>query len=166
MKSYCNDCNEFTKAWKRCRTVTNLCEKCHQDTLRMLIRFIQVKTSEGTENASNPEFRKYSFHPKIRYHLADGRVFYAWIQVFNHQNEGEKLANFFIFNTREVAIFDNIALDTYQRTDNQKTELKISDSGELSYRGKYDYSVFQKALNNFEILDELQEDEKKWKKLI
>ncbi len=101
-------------------------------------------------NGNAHRIRKYSFHPKIRYHLTDGRVFYAWIQVFNQQDEEEK--------------FDNLNLPTYQVHDNQKTQLRILDNVEVLYRGDYDYSVFQEALNNFEILDDLQEDEKNWKK--
>lgn len=157
MKCYCNACQDYTNALKRNKVVTNLCEKCQGDTLRMLIRFIQVKTSEGKPLA-NSTIKDYSFHPKIRYHLADGRVYYAWIQIWDEDN-----INFFIFHTSEVDSFDNIQLPSYQTTDNQQTHLKISKDGKISYGGKYDYSVFERGRNNFQIFDELKEDEKNWK---
>ncbi len=157
MKCYCNKCNKYTNALKKGKLVTNLCEICGEDTLRMLIRFIQVKTSEGAVVQSSSEIRDFSFHPKIRYHLADGRVFYAWIQVWDDDN-----VNFYIFHTSEVEKFDNIELTSYQVTDNQQTHLKISKEGKVHNRSKYDYSVFERALNNFEVFDELKDDEKVW----
>ena len=66
MKSYCENCKDFKNAWTREGTyinrkgvektdtaVTQLCETCEQDSLKMLVRFIQVKTSEGIE--ANPK---------------------------------------------------------------------------------------------------------------
>ena len=55
LKSYCESCNAFKNAWTReqgykqgtRKTVTPLCETCHQDSLKMLVRFIQVKTIGG-----------------------------------------------------------------------------------------------------------------------
>ena len=83
-----------------------------------LIRFIQVKTSEGVEKETTKlgeETKKYSFHPKIRYHLADSRVFYAWIQVWEDTHD----INYYIFKTEDVERFDDLEL-TYQITDNRK----------------------------------------------
>lgn len=167
MKSYCHFCDDYTNAWQREQTfrgskrtaVTNLCERCHQDSLRMLVRFIQVKTSEGVKR-SDPEQRTYSFHPKIRYHLADGRVFYAWIQVWDEDN-----VNFFIFHTDDVERFDDIELPSYQITDNQKLNIHIRRDGTVTNRTRTqgrDYSTFSDALDNFEILEILREDEEDW----
>ena len=119
----------------------------------MLVRFIQVKTSEGINERttkSGEEVKNYSFHPKIRYHLADSRVFYAWIQVWDEDN-----VNFYIFKTEEVERFDNMTLPTYQITDNQKTELPIDKAGNvLKNSTKYDYRAFDEFLNNFDCLEE------------
>ena len=60
MKSYCENCKDFKEALtrrqhytgKNRKAVTQLCETCEQDSLKMLVRFIQVKTSEGIE--ANP----------------------------------------------------------------------------------------------------------------
>ena len=166
LKSYCESCKTFRKALtregtykgKKANAVTPLCEKCEQDSLKMLIRFIQVKTSEGIDKKttkSGEETKKFSFHPKIRYHLADSRVFYVWIQVWD---EDKDEVNYFIFNTSEVEHFDDLTLDTYQITDNQKTELPINKEGEVIKKGrKYNYSVFKNFLNNFECLEELMD---------
>lgn len=126
----------------------------------MLVRFIQVKTSEGVDEGRDEE-RTYSFHPKIRYHLADGRVFYAWVQVWDKDN-----VNFYIFPTSDVERFDNIQLPTYQIHDNQKTSLRIDKKGNVLTRPRLkdrDYSVFSDALNNFDTLEELKQDEKDWR---
>ena len=170
LKSYCENCGAFKKALtreqyykgKNRKTVTPLCDTCHQDSLKMLVRFIQVKTSEGVPQKttkSGKEKKKYSFHPKIRYHLADSRVFYVWIQVWDRDTHD---INFYIFKTADVERFDNLQLDTYQVTDNQKTELPINKAGEVLKKArtlkdgnKYDYNVFKDFLNNFDCLEEL-----------
>ncbi|MCY3628117.1 MAG: hypothetical protein F4039_05870 [Gammaproteobacteria bacterium] len=161
MRSYCHKCEQFVNALhrqdrydgKRRNVVTNLCDLCQKDSLQMLVRFVQVKTSEGIP--VNAELKRYSFHPKLRYHLADGRVFYVWIQIWD-----ENTVNYFIFNTSEVAKFDDMSLDTYQVTDNQKTELPILKDGVVLKKGrKYNYLVFEGFRNNFELFDEIIEDE-------
>ena len=170
LKSYCENCDEFKNALTRegvyngnkAKTVTNLCETCEQDNLKMLVRFIQVKTSEGIEPETKKKpktpVKSFSFHPKIRYHLADSRVFYVWIQVWDKDN-----VNYFIFHTSKVPLFDNMNLATYQITDNQKTELPITQSGKVTKKGrKYNYTVFDDYLNNFESLEELIEGDS-WK---
>ncbi len=166
MKCYCDRCKDFTTSLRRkaeyrgrnTNVVTNLCEKCGADSIRMLVRFIQVKTSEGVDKG-NPAERTYSFHPKIRYHLADGRVFYVWIQVWNKDK-----VNYYIFKTEDVEKFDNISLDTYQMTDNQKTNLRIDPDGKVLTRSKYNTAeVFQEFLNNFDVFDELIEGDDEWK---
>lgn len=167
MKSYCYVCNDYTNALQREQTyrgvkrkaVTNLCERCNEDSLRMLVRFIQVKTSEGVEH-SQQDRRTYSFHPKIRYHLADGRVFYAWIQVWD-----DETVHFFIFHTDDVERFDDIQLASYQITDNQKLNIHIKADGTVTNQSRSqgrDYSVFNDALDNFAILEALRDDEEDW----
>lgn len=161
MKTYCDRCKAFRSAWKReaqykgrkATAVTNLCEACHEDSLRIVERFIQVKSSEGVPGKRDDE-RTYSFHPKIRYHLADGRVFYVWIQAWNESD-----VNFYVFKTSDVERFDNIELDTYQVTDNQKTNLRINRDGEvLTKSAKYGTAeAFKEFHNNFDIFDELVE---------
>ena len=163
LKSYCENCksfknaltrNEVYKGQKR-KAVTPLCETCEQDSLKMLVRFIQVKTSEGVDanrTKSGEETKKFSFHPKIRYHLKDSRVFYAWIQVWDKDTHD---INYYIFKTSDVALFDNLELPTYQITDNQKTELRITKDGKVLKRSKkYNYDAFEKFKNNFDCLEE------------
>lgn len=161
LRSYCENCDGFREAWTReqiykgekKQTVTQLCKECKQDSLKMFVRFIQVKTSDGINERttkSGEEIKNYSFHPKIRYHLADERVFYAWIQVWDEDN-----VNFYIFKTEEVKRFDDMTLDTYQVTDNQKTELPIDKAGNVLKKStKYDYRAFDEFLNNFDCLEE------------
>ena len=177
MKSYCENCKDFKEALtrrqhytgKNRKAVTQLCETCEQDSLKMLVRFIQVKTSEGIEAnpRSGEEIKRYSFHPKIGYHLADSRVFYAWIQVWDADTHD---INYFIFKTEDVELFDNLDLPVYQIIDEQKTELPITKEGKVVKQGRtlsngktYDYSVFEKFLNNFECLEVLITDGDSWK---
>ena len=177
LKSYCENCKDFKNALtrqqyykgKNRKAVTPLCETCEQDSLKMLIRFIQVKTSEGVPakpTKSGEEKKKYSFHPKIRYHLKDSRVFYAWIQVWDKDTHD---INYYIFKTSDVEFFDNLELPVYQIIDEQKTELPITKEGKVVKRGRtlqngkrYDYSVFEKFLNNFDCLEEQIEGDS-WK---
>lgn len=167
LKSYCENCQTFKNAWtregtfinrkgeeKKDTTVTPLCETCHQDSLKMLIRFIQVKTSEGIPSKATKlgdVDKRYSFHAKIRYHLADSRVFYAWIQVWDEDN-----VNYYIFKTEDVSLFDDLQIASYQITDNQKTTLRINREGKVLNQGKkYDYRAFDDFHNNFECLEEI-----------
>ncbi len=171
LKSYCESCKAFKNAWTReqpygkgtRKTVTPLCETCKQDSLKMLVRFIQAKTSEGIEKKTakpGEEVKHFSFHPKIRYHLVDSRVFYTWIQVWDQDTHD---INYYIFKTSDVERFDDLQLDTYQVTDNQKTELPINKAGKvLKKSSKYDYSAFDDFLNNFDCLEELTEGDS-WK---
>ena len=177
LKSYCENCKDFKNALtrqqyykgKNRKAVTPLCETCEQDSLKILIRFIQVKTSEGVPakpTKSGEEKKKYSFHPKIRYHLKDSRVFYAWIQVWDKDTHD---INYYIFKTSDVEFFDNLELPVYQIIDEQKTELPITKEGKVVKKGRtlqngkrYDYSVFEKFLNNFDCLEEQIEGDS-WK---
>ena len=170
-KSYCEICKDFKDAWtrpghyngKKHNAVTPLCETCKKDSLKMLIRFIQVKTSEGTEiyKKSGEKVKDFSFHPKIGYNLKDSRVFYAWIQVWD-RNKHE--VNYYIFKTKDVELFDNVKLPVYQITDEQKTTLPINKEGSVIKKGKkYNYSVFEKFHNNFKCLEELITEGDSWK---
>ena len=91
--------------------------------------------------------KKYSFHPKIR------------IEYFTREQVWDKDThdiNYYIFKTEDVERFDDLELDTYQVTDNQKTELPINKAGEIVKKGrKYDYSSFKEFLNNFDCLEKL-----------
>ncbi len=83
-------------------------------------------------------------------------IFYVWIAIFDGTRE--KICHFYIFNTKDVQKFDNIYLDTYQVTDNQKTELTIRKDGVVLKKGStrtgYDYSIFNtKFYNNFNSLE-------------
>ena len=82
-------------------------------------------------------------------------VFYVWIAVFT-DSRGEKKCYYYIFNTKDVMKFDNIQLDTYQVTDNQKTTLRIRESdGVILNKGKlYNYSCFNdNFFYNFDCLE-------------
>ena len=76
---------------------------------------------------------------------------------------GWQIYNYYIFNTSDVEHFDNLELDTYQITDNQKTTLRINKRGKVLNRGRtYDFSVFEDFHNNFDCLEELIEGDS-WK---
>ncbi len=158
-KYWCPKCQKYSNQYIRYKTykgtkkkcVTNLCEHCKETELQVVSRYLQVKTSEGIET-SQDNIRKFSFHPKIRYDMGND-VFYVWIAVFN--NKFDKTCHFYIFNTKDVSRFDNIELDTYQITDNQKTTLTINAEGAVLSSGRvYDYSCFNdRFYMNFSALE-------------
>ena len=161
-KYWCPKCKKYSNQYirkdtynnKACKCVTNLCEHCKETELEVISRYLQVKTSEGIEYKNDSKHRKFSFHPKIRYDMGKD-VFYVWIAVFNEKN-GEKKCHYYIFNTKDVPLFDNINLDTYQKTDNQKTTLKIRKvDGAVVNKGKiYSYKCFNdKFYHNFNCLE-------------
>lgn len=161
-KYYCPVCKKYSNQYirytnrnnKKIKCVTNLCEHCKKTELQVISRYLQVKTSEGIAT-DKEDVRKFSFHPKIRYNMGS-EVFYVWIAIF--EGNKEKICHFYILNTKDVEKFDNIQLDTYQITDNQKTELPIKKNGVVLKKGAtstgYDYSVFNtKFYNNFGALE-------------
>lgn len=165
MKSYCMHCNDYkdahvhTEQYKgsKRKCVTNLCAECKKNTLKMIVRFIQVKTSEGNHGGDLGEIDNFSFHPKIRYHISDYRMFYVWIAARDENN-----VHFYVFKPEDVKRFDNLDLDTYQITDNQKTTLRIDVNGKVHNKGKVvpgrrvnDYGVFGKFHNNFDVFEEV-----------
>lgn len=167
-KYYCPVCKKYSNQYirytnrndKKVKCVTNLCEHCQETELEVISRYLQVKTSEGIKT-ENEDVRKFSFHPKIRYNMGN-EVFYVWIAIFDDTKE--KKCHFYILNTKDVEKFDNIKLDTYQITDNQKTELPIRRDGAVLKKGAtstgYDYSVFNtRFYNDFGALEiELKND--------
>ena len=61
-KYYCVKCKKFVNQYirneeynkKKCKCVTNLCEKCKEnDTLKIITKYLQVKTSEGIKKTIN-----------------------------------------------------------------------------------------------------------------
>ena len=126
--------------------------------LRMAVRFVQVKTSEGIPRKGHG--RSYSFHAKLRSN-ADPRAFYAWIALTPQKSEEKLTPQFYIFHHTEVARFDDLSLDSYQKTDNQKTTLHINSKGKVLNQGRiHDFSCFKEFHDNFEKLEELfDEDE-------
>ncbi len=155
-KYYCPVCKKYSNQYirytvrndKKVKCVTNLCEHCQETELEVISRYLQVKTSEGIKTEKE-DVRKFSFHPKIRYNMGN-EVFYVWIAIFDDTKE--KKCHFYILNTKDVEKFDNIKLDTYQITDNQKTELPIRTDGVVLKKGTastgYDYSVFNTRFYN------------------
>lgn len=150
-KYYCSKCKKYSNQYirykdykgKTRKCVTNLCEHCKETELEVISRYLQVKTSEGenTKEENGIESKEFSFHPKIRYDMGK-EIFYIWIAVFD-KPRFEKRCHFYIFNTKDVSKFDNINLDTYQITDNQKTTLKIDENGVVLNKGRlYNFSCF------------------------
>jgi hypothetical protein len=126
--------------------------------LIIVTKYLQVKTSEGICISENKDIRDFSFHPKIRYDI-DKDVYYVWMAVFADSFDGESQINnakthFYIFNTKDVSQFDDISIDAYQITDNQKTTLRIDFDGNVLNRGiKYSYNCFKNFHNNFAVLE-------------
>lgn len=161
-KYYCSICNKYSNQNIRStigneemvNCVTNLCEHCNETELKVVSRYLIVEIQEGIKTGKD-NIRKFSFHPKIRYNMGE-EVFYVWIAIFD--DTAEKKCHFYILNTKDVVKFDNISLDTYQVTDNQKTELPIRSDGVVLKKGStttgYDYSVFNSRFyNDFNALE-------------
>ena len=146
MRLYCRKCKKFSAPEKRAKGrhsfPTNLCESCKTDSLSYVCRFIQVKSSEGVAaGGDDDDRRRFSFHAKLRSNI-DARAFYAWIATYQI-GKGKEGAHFYIFHHSDINKFDNLNLDSYQKTDNQKTTLTISSDGRVLNRGqKYDYNCF------------------------
>lgn len=75
----------------------------------------------------------------------------VWIAVVDKTN-----LHYYIFNTKDVSKFDDINIDTYQITDNQKTTLRIDEKGNVLNKGKkYNYSCFKDFHNHFKCLEKI-----------
>ncbi|CAJ2377663.1 MAG: conserved hypothetical protein [Arenicellales bacterium IbO2] len=144
---YCTKCKDFSGLEKRAKGKgafpTDLCQKCKTKSLRFVFRLIQVKASEGVDPSGPDDARKFSFHAKLRSNV-DDRAFYAWIAIFKQGPKKRPKSHFFIFHHKDIERFDDLELDSYQKTDNQKTTLRISPDGTVKNRSLkgYDYDAF------------------------
>ena len=147
---YCNHCNKYSKLKRRKEGrkefPVDLCYCCEKkDVLDFKVRFIQIKTSEGIKG-SNKNERKYSFHAKLRSNVGDNS-YYVWIAIFKYRNK--KIPHYYIFKHGEINKFDNLSLDSYQKTDNQKTTLRIDKNGSVLNKGtKHSYDCFNNDFHN------------------
>lgn len=140
---YCRFCKEFSTLQKKHNGskvfLTNRCATCDRIELKFIVRFLQVKTSEGIKSKSKG-IRQYSFHAKLRNNV-DDRAFYVWIALVGERRQ--RMAHYYVFGHEEISKFDNLELASYQVTDNQKTTLSIREDGLVTKKGKiYDYSCF------------------------
>lgn len=161
---YCQKCKKFSSQEKRQKEnrtgkklsttfPTNLCSDCKTDSLSFVCRFIQVKTSEG-EKLKN--MRKYSFHAKLRSNV-DSRTFYTWIALKQKSRKNGFTPFFYIFHHSDINRFDNLNLRSYEKTDNQKIELRIDGKGNILNQGrKYNFSCFNSEFkDNFKVFDKI-----------
>ena len=178
-KYWCSTCKEFSNLEKRPKEKqdgslaggqfpTNCCEICKNPSLKVKVRFVQVKTSEGIEvpgnQRSNPTMRAtrdyidviraYSFHAKLRSNI-DKRSFYAWIALIPVADKLEP--HYYIFHHKEIDRFDDLTLPSYQKTDNQKITLRIDSKGNVrNQRGpKHDFSCFKEFHNKLDRFEQL-----------
>lgn len=150
---YCVHCKAYTTLRKNAPhpAITNRCNKCGKAEVRNVVRFIQVKTSDGIEKRNGN--RHFSFHAKLRHHV-DPRTFYVWIAVHPGERIDKRTLCYYVFHHGDVSKFDNLELDSYQKTDNQKTTLRISPECKVKNRGRiHSYGCFDGFLDNFAVLD-------------
>lgn len=159
-KYWCGNCDKYAEIERRKKTKgsgefpTDRCSVCLKPSLEFVVRFVQVKTSEGIPRDSSLNRRTYSFHAKLRSNI-DPRSFYVWIALIPSDNK-ELKPHFYIFHHTDINKFDNLDLESYQGTDNQKTSLHIDENGLVLNKGRmYDFTCFNNNFyNNFEKLDE------------
>ena len=153
---WCNNCTVYSEPEKRPKPKsgffpTDRCKRCGKLKLRYVLRFIQVKTSEGIETKKS-NIKAYSFHAKLRSNI-DPRSFYAWIAMI--PKNGILVPHYYIFHHKEISKFDDLSLPSYQETDNQKIALRIDDEGNVLNQGrKHNYSCFDEFHNNFDKLNQ------------
>ena len=156
-KYWCTHCKKYAEIEKRKKTKgefpTDCCAKCLKPKLIFIMRFIQVKTSEGI-SAKRSNKRSYSFHAKLRSNI-DPRAFYAWIALVPTDDPNIVEPHFYIFHHTEIGKFDNLDLPSYQKTDNQKTTLHIDGTGKITNKGrKHSFDCFNDEFyDNFDKLD-------------
>ena len=81
---------------------------------------------------------------KTKKNLIEKDLYCIWIFIRNYNNPKKPIkCDFFVFEGFEIAKIDNINLDCYQITDNQKISLKIDDEGNIKTKGVW------KQLNHF-----------------
>ena len=164
---YCTNCQEFSQLQKRPSGSiskisglfpTDRCHKCHQKTIKFIVRFLQIKTSRGILKTIR-NAKSYSFHAKLRSNV-DDRSFYVWIALIGEKKE--TVAHYYVFHHKEISKFDDLNLDSYQKTDNQKTTLHIDRSGKVLNKGrKHGYSCFNDDFyDNFDKLDKLLDEDR------
>ncbi|MCZ0931813.1 MAG: hypothetical protein OXJ52_01500 [Oligoflexia bacterium] len=140
---YCLKCKKYTELYikktsykgknrkteiRKCRT--NLCNSCQTNEVEIRTKFIQVKSSAG----NNKEV--FHFHPKLSHDIKN--IFCVWIFIKNADNKTKPIkCNFFIFEGELIKEIDNINLDSYQITDNQKIGLKINGKGNITGKGNW-----------------------------
>lgn len=162
---YCKKCEKYSELFERKtrygrttrKTLTNLCKYCEQDKLINIVRFIQVKTSDGKWNNAGEEdaVGDFSFHAKLRHHV-DPRTFYVWIAVHPGERIDKRVLCYYVFHHSDVSKFDNIGLPSYQITDNQKTTLRIGSDCLVRNKGKiHSYDAFADFFENFDVLREV-----------
>ena len=139
------------------KAVTNLCNFCQSESLEIMVKFLQVKTSEGIDSKKEG-VKDYSFHANLKYH-ADYRTFYVWIAIIKGDKDNN-IPYYYIFRNDELKKFNNLDLDSYQKTDNQKLTLKIDKNARVLNKGRKSeenkYECFNNNfLNNFDKLEEL-----------
>ena len=183
---YCKHCKEYSglfdkpmrnknrkpilKSNKEKKTfISNLCKKCKKNELIFIVRYLQVKTSEGVpQKAKKPRYpgaKDYSFRAKLR-HNVDPRSFYLWVAIMeDEKQEGKKSEDrkpfFYIFRNDEINKFDDTSLPSYQYSDNQKTTLRIdTTNGKVLNKAKKEgrsYDFFNDPKEFFENFDKLEE---------
>ena len=156
---YCNNCGKFSKLESRNKIIggkqvaavfpADLCAHCLTNSLEVATRFIQAKTSAGVDRDATS--RSYSFHAKLRSNV-DDKAFYAWIALA--EKDGQYTPHFYFFHHREIRLFDDLTLPSYQETDNQKTTLHIDDEGLVLNKGRrHSFDCFNDDFhNNFDKL--------------
>lgn len=159
-KYYCTTCKKTTELYERktnnYKCLTDTCKHCQNKSVDIAVRFIQVKTSEGIPKDETT--RTYSFHAKLRSNIGKNS-YYCWIPI-TRNDKGHKKPHYFIFHHTEINKFDDLNLDCYQITDNQKTNLHIDRNGNVLNKGrKYSYDCFEEFYNNFDKLEPEDEDE-------
>lgn len=139
--------------------ISNLCKKCQKNELIFIVRYLQVKTSEGVpQKARNPRYpgaKEYSFHAKLR-HNVDPRSFYVWVAILDNRRP-----SFYVFRNDELNKFDDTSLPSYQDSDNQKTTLRIDTTdGQVLNEAKIEgrsYHFFNDTKEFFQNFDKLEE---------
>ena len=160
-KYFCKSCKKIShqkkikkggnNTGKNTQFPSNLCASCGEYKLKFLTRYIQVKTSEGKARKNG---RDYSFHAKLRSNIGE-YSYYTWIAVM--EENGKKLPHYYIFHHTEIAKFDDLNLDSYQKTDNQKTTLRIDKAGRVLNKARIQGRSFEcfndDFYNNFDKLE-------------
>lgn len=169
-KYYCKKCGQYSALEKRKKGKsgefpTNRCQECKKEKLILITRFLQVKASAGEQKAQDKAIWDYSFHAKLR-HNVDPRSYYIWVPLIKVETTCQQARTlptdydplFYIFHHSEINKFDNINLPCYQKTDNQKTTLKVNTLTKtvVNKGTKYDYSCFERNFrDNFGKLEKI-----------